>query len=104
MREEFYKTVEGRTYAAPQYGPEISVHVGEDLDQDGAVAMSREAMEELGIGEGEMVEIYGAWMQQAKAVLAKGKDITLVKMSRKIREALPGKIGQTVSIRKKYAG
>jgi hypothetical protein len=99
MRQEFYAKVEGRTYVAPQYGHEISVRLGEDLDQEGSIAMSKEAMEELGVREGEMVEIYGAWIQRAKTVLSKEKDITVVRIHRKIRDALPCAIGQTVGIR-----
>ncbi len=102
MREEFYKKVPDRTYAVQQYGHEIRVRVGEDLDTTGAIAMSKEAMEELGIKEGNLVDIYGAWMQTAKAVTSNEKDITLVKMNRDIREALPCSINQCVGIRKKY--
>lgn len=76
------------------------MRVGDDLDQDGAIAMSREAMEELGVREGDDVEIYGAWMQRAKTVLFNEKDITVVRMHRKLREALPCAVGQTVGIRK----
>jgi anaerobic selenocysteine-containing dehydrogenase len=100
MRQEFYPEIEGRTYVAPQYGHEITVRVGDDLDQAGCIAMSREAMEELGVRDGDYVEIYGAWMQRAKAVLSKEKDITVVRIHRRIREALPCAIGQHVGIRK----
>ena len=48
MRKEFYQEVEGKTYAAPQYGHEIRLKVGEDLQEQKTVALSREAMEELG--------------------------------------------------------
>jgi len=99
MRQEFYTKVEGRTYVAPQYGQEIRVRIGEDLDQEGSIAMSKEAMEELGVREGEVVEIYGAWMQPANAVLSKENDITVVRIHKKIREALPCDIGQAVGIR-----
>jgi len=102
MREEFYLKAEGKTYAAPQYGYEIRVKVGEDLEQEKAVAMSSEAMEELGIQEGEIVEIYGAWIEEAKAVLSKEKDMTLVRINKQIREALPCSVGQYVGIRSKY--
>ncbi len=101
MRDCFYQACEGRTYAAPQYGQEISVNVGEDLDQKGVIALSREALEELGIQEGESVEIYGAWMQEAKAVISDEKEMTIVRMNKTIREALPCAIGQCVGIRSK---
>ena len=64
--------------------------------------MSREAMQELGIQEGDIVEIYGAWMQEAKAVLSEEKDMTLVRISQQVREALPCSVGQYVGIRRKY--
>jgi hypothetical protein len=102
MREEFYPQVEGRTYAAPQYGQEIRVLVGEDLEQKGAIALSKEALEELGIQEGDAVEVYGGWIQKGKTVLSSEKDITLVRMAKEIREALPCEKGQYVGIRKEY--
>jgi hypothetical protein len=102
MKDVFYRKVEGRTYAAPQYGKEILLKVGADIEADGSVAMSKEAMEGLEISENDIVEIYGAWMQKAKAILSKEKDITLIRMDKKIREALPVAIGQTVGVRKKY--
>jgi hypothetical protein len=48
---------------------------------------------------GEKVEICGAWIQRAKTVLSQEKDITVVRIYRKIREALPCAIGQTVGTR-----
>ena len=102
MRDVFYRKVEGMTYVAPQYGKEILLKVGADIEADGSVAMSKEAMEELEISENDIVEIYGAWMQKAKAILSKEKDITMIRMDKKIREALPVAIGQTVGVRKKY--
>lgn len=102
MRECFYQTCEGRTYAAPQYGHEIRVKVGEDIDKKGAIAMSKEAMEELRIKEGDVVEIYGAWMQKATTILSDDPDITVVHMDRAVREALPCEIGQYVGIRSEY--
>lgn len=102
MRDVFYRKVEGRTYAAPQYGKEILLKVGADIEADGSVAMSKEALEELEISENDIVEIYGAWMQKAKAILSKEKDITMIRMDKKIREALPVAIGQTVGVREKY--
>ena len=105
MRKEFYQEVEGRTYAAPQYGHEIRVKVGEDLQEQKTVktvALSKEAMVELGIQEGDMVEVYGAWIQGAKVVLSKDKDITLARLSKDVREALPCAVGQFVGIRKKH--
>jgi len=102
MRKEFYQEVEGRTYAAPQYGHEIRVKVGEDLQEQKTVALGKEAMEELGIQEGDMVEVYGAWIQEAEVVLSKDKDITVVRLSKDVREALPCAVGQFVGIRKKH--
>lgn len=102
MRDVFYRKVEGMTYVAPQYGKEILLKVGPDIEDDGAVAMSKEAMEELEISENDIVEIYGAWIQKTKAILSKEKDITIIRMDKKIREALPVAIGQTVGVRKKY--
>ena len=102
MKKEFYKEVEGRTYAAPQYGHEIRVKVGEDLQEQKTVALSKEAMVELGIQEGDMVEVYGAWIQEAEVVLSKDKDITLARLSKDVREGLPCAVGQFVGIRKKH--
>jgi hypothetical protein len=102
MRDVFYRKVEGRTYVAPQYGKEILLKVGADWETKGSVAMSKEAMEELEISENDAVEIYGAWTQKAKAVLSREKDITLIRMDKEIREALPVAIGQTVGVRKEY--
>jgi len=102
MRDVFYRKVEGMTYVAPQYGKEILLKVGADIEAEGSIAMSKEAMEELEISENDIVEIYGAWMQKAKAILSKEKDITIIRMDKKIREALPVAIGQTVGVRKKY--
>jgi hypothetical protein len=102
MRECFYQTCERRTYAAPQYGHEIYLKVGEDLGEKGRVAMSKEAMEELGIRKGDSVEIYGAWMQEAETSLSNEKDMTIIRMDKAIREALPCEIGQCVGVRSKY--
>ena len=103
MRDVFYKKVEGRTYAAPQYGKEITLIVGEDIEGSGVAAMTGEAMAELGILEGEKVEIIGAWTQKAKAVLLKeGGDITALRMDEKTRAALPVDAGQEVGVRKEY--
>lgn len=102
MKDVFYRKVEGRTYVAPQFGKEILLKVGADIETEGCVAMSKEAMEELEISENDSVEIYGAWMQKARATLSQEKDITLIQMDKKIREALPVAIGQTVGVRKKY--
>jgi hypothetical protein len=102
MRKEFYQEVEGRTYAAPQYGHEIRVKVGEDLQEQKAVALSKEAMVELGIQESDEVEVLGAWIQEAEVVLSKDKDITLARLSKDVREALPCAVGQFVGIRKKH--
>jgi hypothetical protein len=102
MRDVFYKKVEGRTYVAPQYGKEVLLKVGADIETEGSVAMSREAMEELEISENDIVEIYGAWMQRAKAILSKERDITLMRMDKKVREALPVAVGQTIGVRKEH--
>jgi len=102
MGNVFYREVEGRTYAAPQYGKEITVTVGEDIVEGGTAAISKEAMEELDIKEGDLIEIYGAWMQEAKAILSNQKDITIIQMNKRMRETLPVDIGQRVGVRKKY--
>ena len=102
MGDVFYRKVEGRTYAAPQYGKEILLQVGDDIEVDGAVAISKDAMEELEISENDIVEIFGAWMQKAKAILLKDQNVTLIRMDKKIREALPVAVGQTVGVRKEY--
>jgi len=102
MKDVFYRMVEGRAYAAPQFGKEILLKVGADIETEGSVAMSKEAMEELEISENDIVEIYGAWMQKAKAILSQEKDIALIRMDKKIREALPVAIDQTIGVRKEY--
>ena len=103
MRDAFYKKVEGRTYAAPQYGKEITLKVGDDIEGSGVAAMSGEAMAELGVSEGETVEIIGAWTHKATAVLLRGGgDITVIRMDRKTRIALPVDTGQEVGVRKEY--
>jgi hypothetical protein len=103
MRDAFYKKVEGRTYAAPQYGKEITLTVGEDIEGNGVAAMSGEAMAELEISEGETVEIIGAWTPKTKAVLlSEGGDITALRMDKKTRTALPVDVGQEVGVRKEY--
>ena len=103
MRDEFYRKVEGRTYAAPQYGKEITLTVGDDIEGSGVAAMTGEAMAELVILEGETVEIIGAWTQKAKAVLLSGGgDITALRMDKKTRIALPVDADQEVGVRKEY--
>jgi hypothetical protein len=102
MRKEFYQEVKGRTYAAPQYGHEIRVKVAEDLKEPKTVALSKEAMVELGVQEGDRVEVYGAWIQEAVVVLSKDKDITLARLSKDVRQALPCAVGHFVGIRKKH--
>jgi len=102
MRDAFYRKVEGRTYAAPQYGKEITLTVGEDIEGNGVAAITEEAMTELGISEGETVEIIGAWTQKAEAVLLKEGDITIIRMDEKTRTALPVDAGQEVGVRKGY--
>ena len=104
MGNVFNRKIEGRTYVAPQYGKEITVKVGEDIEEESTAAISRKAMEELGAREDDSIEIYGAWMQEAKAVLSKQKNPIIIQLSRGIREALPVNIGQNVGIRKKYIG
>ena len=64
--------------------------------------MTQEAMAELGISEGETVEIIGAWTQKARVILLKEEDITIIRMDKKTRTALPVDIGQEVGIRKEY--
>jgi len=102
MMDVFYRRVEGRTYVAPQFGKEILLKVGNDIETEGSVTMSKEAMEELEISENDVVEIYGAWSQKAKTILSKEKDITMIQMNKKVREALPVAIGQIVGVRKEY--
>lgn len=102
MRDVFYRKVEGRAYAAPQYGKEILLKVGTDIETEGSVTMSKEAMEELEISENDIVEIYGAWSQKSKAILSEEKDITMIRMNKKVREALPVAIEQIVGVRKEY--
>ena len=102
MRHEFYKKVEGRTYAAPQYGKEIILKVGKDTGENGVAAISKEAMVELGVSEGGIIEIIGAWTQKAKVVLLKEGDITTIRMDKRIRTALPVDTGQEVGVRREY--
>jgi len=102
MSKEFYRIIEGQTYAAPQYGKEILVRVGDDLDKAGTVVMTQEAMDELGITEGDRIEIYGAWTQEATAEPYQNEDITVIGMDKAIRKTLPCVIGQEVGIRKKF--
>jgi hypothetical protein len=103
MHDVFYKKVEGRTYAAPQYGKEITLTVGEDIEGSGVAAMSGEAMAELEVSEGKTVEIIGAWTKKAKAVLLReGGDITALRMDKKTRAGLPVDMGQEVGVRKEY--
>ncbi len=102
MRDAFYRKVDGRTYAAPQYGKEITLTVGDDIEGNGVAAMTKEAMTDLGVSEGETVEIIGAWTQKAKAVLLKEEDITIIRMDEKTRTALPVDTGQEVGVRKEY--
>ena len=102
MRDAFYKKVEGRTYTAPQYGNEIIITVGEDIEENGVAAISKEAMVELGVSEGEIIEIIGAWTKKAKVVLLKGGGITTIRMDKRIRTALPVDMGQEAGVRKEY--
>ena len=102
MRHEFYKKVEDRTYAAPQYGEEIILKVREDIVGNGTAAISKEAMVELGVSEGEIIEIIGAWTQKAKVVLLKEGDITTIRMGKRMRTALPVDTGQEVGVRREY--
>ena len=102
MSSVFNDEVEGRTYAAPQYGPEITLKVAPDIDGNGTAAISREAMAELGISEGETIEIIGAWTQKAKAVLLSEGDITAIRLDTKTRTAVPVEIGQRAGVRKEY--
>ena len=103
MSDAFYKKVEGRIYAAPQYGEEITLTVGADIEENGVAAISKEAMAELGISEGETIEIIGAWTQKAKTILLGEGDITTIRMDKRTRTALPVAIGQEVGVRKEYS-
>lgn len=98
----FQKEVEGRTYSAPQYGKEITLKVGKDIKEKGSVSISKEAMDELGIKEGDLVEIIGAWSQEAKVITSISKEKNIIELDENIREALPVDVGQEVSIREKY--
>jgi len=100
--QAFFRKLEDGMYAAPQYGKEIILTVGEDIEENGVTAISKEAMLELGISEGEIIEIIGAWIQKAKVVLLKGGDITTIRMDKGIRTALPVDIGQEIGARKEY--
>lgn len=103
MHDVFYNKVEGRTYAAPQYGTEITLTVGEDIGGSGVAAISREAMAELEVSQGETVEIIGAWTQKATVVLLKeGESITTLHMDRRTRKALTVDVGREVGVRKEY--
>lgn len=102
MSDVFYKQVVGKIYAAPQYGKEITLKVGEDIEGNGVAAISEEAMAELGISEMETIEIIGAWTQQAKAIMLREGDMAAIRIDERIRKSLPVAIGQEVGVRKKY--
>lgn len=102
MSDVFYRRVEGKTYAAPQYGKEITLEVGEDIEGNGVAAISKEAMTELGVSEMETIEIIGAWAQKAKAIILKEGDITTIRIDERTRKTLPVAIGQEVGVRKEY--
>jgi len=102
MGDLFYKQVEGKTYAAPQYGKEITLEVGEDIEGNGVAAISKEAMAELGISEMERIEIIGAWTQKVKAIVLSEGDMTTIRIDERTRKSLPVAIGQEVGVRKEY--
>ncbi len=102
MSNVFYRQVEGKTYAAPQYGKEIILKVGEDLEGNGVAAISKEAMAELEVSELETIEIIGAWTQKAKAIMRREGDVTTIRIDERTRKSLPVAIGQEVGVRKKY--
>lgn len=102
MSDLFYKQVEGRTYAAPQYGKEITLEVGEDIERNGVAAISKEAMAELGISEMERIEIIGAWTRKVKAIVLIEGDINTIRIDERTRKSLPVAIGQEVGVRKEY--
>jgi len=102
MRDVFYRKVEGRIYAAPQYGKEITLKVGEDMEGDAVAAISEEAMVELGVSEGETIDVIGAWTQKAKATILREGETTTIRMDERTRKALPVAVGQEVGVRKEY--
>jgi len=103
MENIFYKDVKDRTYAAPQYGKEIILRVGKDIEEKGTAAISKEAMSELGISEGDHIEIIGAWTQNAKIILLTGETINTIHLNKATRLALPVAVGQEAAIRKDTA-
>ena len=102
MRDVFYRKVEGQTYAAPQYGKEITLKAGEGIEGNGVAAISEEAMAELEVSEGETIEIIGAWTQKAKVTILREGEITAIRIDERTRKALPVAIGQEVGVRKEY--
>lgn len=103
MTDAFDREVPGRTYAAPQYGREITLTVGADIQGEGVAAMSRAALAALEVSEGEMVEVIGAWTQKARAAcLDDAEGITTLRLDAKTRLALPVKVGHDVGVRKRY--
>lgn len=102
MQDAFYKKVEGQTYAAPQYGREITLRVGEDTENDTLATISQEAMLELGVTEGDTIEIIGAWTQKVRVTTLREGQIDIIRMSERVRKALPVSVGQEVGVRKEY--
>lgn len=102
MSDAFFKKVEGRTYAAPQYGKEITLKVTEDTERDAIAAISKEAMAELGVSEGDTIEIIGAWTQKVTVTTLREGEIDTIRLSESIRKALPISVGQEVGVRKEY--
>ena len=103
MRDVFYKNLEEQTYAAPQYGKEITLKIGEDIERNGVAAISEEAMVELEVSEGETIEIVGAWTQKAKVTMLTGGEMIAIRIAERTRKALPVAIGQEVGVRKEYS-
>jgi hypothetical protein len=100
MHDVFNRKVDGRTYAAPLYGKEITLTVGEDMEGDAVASISEEAMIELGVSEGGTIEIIGAWSQKAKATILREGEITTIRIDERTRKALPVSAGQKVGVRK----
>ena len=101
IQDIFERKVAGRTYAAPQYGWEITLTVGPDVPGEAVAAMSRAAMAALGVSEGETVELIGAWTRTARvACLDDSETVTAVRLDAETRLALPVSLGQEVGVRK----
>jgi len=93
MNKSFYKKVEGRTYAAPQYGKGIILCVGNDIDCTGGAEISKEAMAELEVEKGAAIEIIGAWTQTVRLLILDSKAVNTICLNKETRLALPVAIG-----------